>query len=782
MPMLPTGTVFDALLASLLAAAQYDRNDQVPPAVVLWTDRDEQWTPLLPRLRAALPQLLALGPYDPASRTGPAIWLRPMLARALPEADWPADAVPILYLPGVSRQALRAIEECPRPLQPLAELQYRGAFWTQTNGKDWTVAAFLASAHGGLALDLAGDAGTAAALRDALPELANQPVAALAATHIDQEFVQGLLIEDRERALLRWLDEPDAARARWGEGRWSAFRSLARAGYGFDPERDGALAAAERLGGRQGAWAAVWRRFAEAPAHYAALPSLLKSAKPLSPQGSLFHSSAWPQDNEAAETSLREALAGLHAGGPASCRARILELEEAHGERRGWVWATLRQAPLAVALEHLAALARLTAAPLAGATPLALAQAYTAEAWRADAAALDALAAIEKPADVEAVRAAVRAVYRPWLEEAAERFQQAGPYPLPARPAGDAVPAGQPGCCILFADGLRFDVGQLLRAALERAGLQVQGDWRFAPLPSATPTAKPAASPIAPLFGPPGIPAEFRPSVRGGQYAGKPLTIDIFRRLLAEHGYTVLQGEDVGSGAGMAWAEYGHLDSYGHEQGWRLARRIEEEVRGLALRVQALLEAGWSSVRVVTDHGWLLLPGGLPKQELPGFLAESRWGRCAALKGASEAPGMTVSWYWSDDVRIAAPSGISCYVANTEYAHGGLSVQECVVPVLLVGAAAAQGPSVTIQSVKWQGLRCRVQVTPAGGGLRADLRTRANDAAGSLLAGPKDIGEHGGVSLPVEDDSKEGDAAVVVILDAGGTVRAAQATVVGGDA
>ena len=71
-----TGTVFDALVRSLLAASRYDRNDQTAPAVVLWTDRDGQWRSLLPRLRLTLPQILTLGDYDPATKTGPAIWLR----------------------------------------------------------------------------------------------------------------------------------------------------------------------------------------------------------------------------------------------------------------------------------------------------------------------------------------------------------------------------------------------------------------------------------------------------------------------------------------------------------------------------------------------------------------------------------------------------------------------------------------------------------------------------------------------------------------------------------
>jgi len=48
MATLAQGTIFEALLTSLWAASQYDRNDQAAPVVVLWTDMDSQWRPLLP--------------------------------------------------------------------------------------------------------------------------------------------------------------------------------------------------------------------------------------------------------------------------------------------------------------------------------------------------------------------------------------------------------------------------------------------------------------------------------------------------------------------------------------------------------------------------------------------------------------------------------------------------------------------------------------------------------------------------------------------------------------
>src|SRR6266542_1315650 len=105
---------------------------------------------LLEQLRGLMPGLLTLGDYDAETRTGPAIWLRCVIEPAVrtgkfPNLTWPADSVPVIYMPGVSRQSLRAVEECPDALKPLVELQYRGAAWTQKNGKDWTIRAFLLS-------------------------------------------------------------------------------------------------------------------------------------------------------------------------------------------------------------------------------------------------------------------------------------------------------------------------------------------------------------------------------------------------------------------------------------------------------------------------------------------------------------------------------------------------------------------------------------------------------------------------------------------------------------
>src|SRR4030042_4982929 len=209
------GTILDALIESLTNAADFNPNDQSAPSVILWTDKEHQWEPLIPVLRERLPFLLTSGSYDAITKTGPAIWSKCMIARTLPEADWPQETVPILYLPGVSRQELRAVKECPKDLQPLAELQYRGVYWTQINSRDWTLLAFLQSKDGGLGLDVARDSETLEAMKRALLKLAETSVEEIQGKRLEAADFDALVVDDPARDLLMWLNDPASTRKRW---------------------------------------------------------------------------------------------------------------------------------------------------------------------------------------------------------------------------------------------------------------------------------------------------------------------------------------------------------------------------------------------------------------------------------------------------------------------------------------------------------------------------------------------------------------------------------------
>ena len=765
-------TPLDALERAFDRAATYNERSRVAPAAILWPDEKEEWTRLLPHLRERFSQLLTLGEYDPEKRSGPAIWLKCMIARTLETADWPEEDTPILYLPGVSRQDLRAIEQCPEEIKPLAELQYRGVMWNQTNGRDWTVRAFLMSEHGGLGLDVAGDEETLTLLQRTLSELAETPLGRLRGQRLDADRLRSLVADDPVRDLLMWLSRPEEVREDWSNERWATFCEICRDTYDFDPEKDGPLRAAKLLGFKEGPWATVWQRFMEAPDRYSGVPDKLRKARP-SQTGDLFaREPTWPQDNEALEDELRESLDKLGEMRPDEAAERIVELDEQHSERRRWVWSKFGDAPLAEALKPLRALAEAVQSPVGGTTPESVAESYQAGGWEADQAMLNALEGVREPEDYNAVHTAVNTLYRPWLEDGTEALQTA--VASEGMPPPPDPPEPESGEVLLFADALRLDVGKKLAQRLQFADLEVEMDTHWSALPSVTPTAKPAVSPIADEVSQESTPDEFQPEIDG-----ETLTIRRFRNRMEEVGHQILDSEETGDPSGTAWTEIGTLDQYGHNEEWKLARRIDELLTEIVARVRQLLNAGWSTVRVVTDHGWLLVPGELPKEQLPHYLAETRWGRCATLKETSETTHLTVGWHWNPNVRIAMAPDMQVHKRGLGYAHGGISVQECLVPRLTVGNTGTEQPDAQISSVEWVRLRCRIQVDNPSKGLQADLRTRPNDPGTSVASRPKAVKEDGTVSIPVPSPEQEGSEVTAVLLD-GDDVIHTYSTTVGG--
>lgn len=771
-------TVLSCLTEALGKAAAGNSHAAAPAAAVLWTDKERQWESVLGPLLQALPQLVALGTYQPERRTGPAIWLKCAIARTL--GDVPPGAVPVVYLPGVSRADLRAIESCPRDLQPLAELQYRGVFWSQSNGRDWTVNAFLSSKALGLCADVAQDKATQEALLQALEAgvLLDQSSADLAERQVNAEWLHSLLAPNPTRDLLVWMNDAAAAQPQWGAVRWDVFLSRCRSDFGFDPVSDGPLVAAERLSKAEGKWAAVWELYRDSYASFPKVYDLLAKVQP--PQLDLFGDinllAGYPKANESQEAALRHRLAAIGTMSPETARAAILEAEKEHCLRRGWLWAVMGGAPLARALRHLAELAAGSAQIPAGATPELLAKSYQEAGWKVDAAALHALGAVQSKGDVDAVSATVRAVYLPWTEEAARRLQDAVKAVGHLGKAPAQPPAQSSGTCTVFVDGLRYDTAVRLSERLAPMG-KVQLDAGWTSMPSVTASGKAWCSPVAHLVSGAKTDTEFEPRVAAD---GKQLSGHNFRKLLAEQGVQALDRHEAGNPAGSAWTEAGDLDHYGHAHGIRLARDLETQLSQVVERVAELQQAGWKRFRVVTDHGWLLMPGGLPKSELPKHQAETRWGRCAVLKDTAHGTPLTFGWDWCKDVQVAYAPGASSFIAGSEYAHGGLSLQECLVPTITLETAAAQttGPDVTIQSVTWKGLRCLVTIAPAVPGLSADVRTKAALPSSSLVASIKPL-ESGKANLAVADDDHMGSVVVVVVLNQAGEVIQKATTTVG---
>jgi hypothetical protein len=292
-----------------------------------------------------------------------------------------------------------------------------------------------------------------------------------------------------------------------------------------------------------------------------------------------------------------------------------------------------------------------------------------------------------------------------------------------------------------------------------------------------TATAKPAWRPLAEHLSGQSVSAGFEPCTADG----KALKGGSFRELLEMVGWKWLDPTSLGDPSGSVWTEAGKFDRYGHDEGVRLAWRIEEELKSVAYRIRDLLKAGWRKVLVTTDHGWLFMPGGLPSVQLPAHLTESKWGRCALAVPGAQHGFQEMPWFWGAAHGIVVAPGISTFRSGMVYAHGGLTLQETLTAFLTVTAPAARTESaVRVASVKWNGLRAQIQLEGNAAGAYVDLRTKPADAASSLLGESqrmKQPDDGGRVSIVVENDDLLGTAAVLVAIRDGQVVAKQSVTI-----
>lgn len=779
--MTGAATLADGLASSLLDTADAFERGAHWPAAVLWPDPERQFASVYEGLRGALASrgvaLYRLGAYDPTTGTGPAIWLRCLLDTDLPGASPGPGTVPVILLPGVTSAALKHPQTLDREVRPLVELQYRGeVFRNRRQARDWSVGPFLRSPEQGLGLDVASDARTDDAASAALKTLIAYPLRDLPSRKLTAEDFHRLIEPDEVRGLLLWISDPTAAKTGRSANEWESFRALVRVTYAIDVNAKGARqTAVERLAKGEGAWAKVLARVDDAPQQWRIVCEQMRQAEP-SQQG-LFDD---PAPGTSADNLHQEALLAGELERAADLPhseaiSRVIALEDQHRPRRATRWARLGEAPLAQALEPLARLAAGACEALPGGDVPGIAQAYADEGCAVDMALIDAVAAGGTHAAI--VGKIARSLYLPWLDDLASRFRRAmeeggsstRPQPLKAAP----------GTCMLFVDGLRFDLGRRLAERLA-ASESVRLNWRLSPLPTITATAKPIVTPVADQIRGTGRVADFLPLETS---SGKPATTDTLRAAMRARGIDVLLGNDTrgpSSPDAVGWTECGNLDKDGHTMGARLAAQVTGEIENIAHRVEALRRAGWARVRIVTDHGWLLVPGGLPKATIAASVVETAWSRVARLSDGAAPEVSTMPWHWDETVRVAVPPGARAFRAGEEYAHGGISPQECVIPDILVGedGGASRSAGAKIESIAWRRYRLTVTLTMDAADHEVEVRVSERDAS-SRVAAERVGGERDRIELRLDPDLDEETPVVVVLLDAHGSVVDARKTTIG---
>ncbi|MFT6907413.1 MAG: hypothetical protein ACJAS1_004094 [Oleiphilaceae bacterium] len=680
--------LIDYLAEQLRNSANYNSAVQLAPAAILWTDIECQWQSAMPSIKQYLPELVELGEYDPKNKMGPAIWIKCAIAGVLEECELPKDKIPIIYLPGVGRKDLRAIEQCPDHLRPLAELQYRGCWWAyNTAGRDWSVGSFLTNPRVGLELDVAKDKKTQDAILKILPDLLETPDEFLKGKKLEAQDFINIVMDDPAKDILGWLNNPEDKQVLWKDSKWPIFQQACLDNFGFDPDSCSGNTAIEsvllRLCEAEGEWQTVWQRFKDT-AHN--LPLLVDKLKLVQPDGLAFNASHYLAENIKDENEIAAKLKGFAKQDVTVIKKQLTDLFEQQTSRKSWLWFGLGLSPWLTILEQLAAVIDHTEIAFTGPSVEVMANTYKERFWQADAAAINAMAVAKDINQQQVVADTLAVIYTPWLEQVTLNFQnlvRAEGYPGKPGTSGEVNESTAQysvnSQVVFFVDGLRFDTGKTLQKKLDKLSATTVFKTNWCALPSLTATAKAAVTPIADLLSGAQENDNFIPMLTA---SGSELSSYHLKKLLAEKGWQYLDGLETGEPTGTAWVQTGDLDNMGHKQQMKMPLNIDAVLEDVVARVDGLLKAGWQNIRIVTDHGWLWVPNKLAEANISKNIVKKRLARCAILKDNIETAELKVPWHWNENVTVAMAPGIAGYVAGDYYNHGGLSLQECLTPVI----------------------------------------------------------------------------------------------------
>ncbi|HPP79183.1 BREX-1 system phosphatase PglZ type B, partial [Methanospirillum sp.] len=412
-------TLEDIICSALSKVSQeYAQKDVVPPLSVFWFDKTGEWQPVIDRLKKRF-TIYTYGSYNNEALTGPAIYIR----TSVTQYEDNNRKIPILYLPGYSREELRDPTTVPGELKPLIGLYHRSVSWTSKTKKDWTLVTFLQSSDPGPGIAVKQDRETKDALRTGIGLLLDEPIERLSHhAPLHAAYLHQIQLPDPRKQILAWINDPVETEKQMKElGQWKPFCGIAIKEYNLNPEKDGSLAGATKLGAQEGKWNEIWDRFTENPDRYPNIPDIL-STLPL-PAFTPYQES-WPQINENEENELFKELESLLSLPLTQAQDLITELEEKHKRRREWVWARIGKADLAHSLRYLSDLVEYSRQIKTAGDLKTQIERYANESWRIDDAVLLAIASVHSQSYLGLIQKVIAHVYKPWLNATIDAFQK----------------------------------------------------------------------------------------------------------------------------------------------------------------------------------------------------------------------------------------------------------------------------------------------------------------------------------------------------------------------
>jgi hypothetical protein len=136
------------------------------------------------------------------------------------------------------------------------------------------------------------------------------------------------------------------------------------------------------------------------------------------------------------------------------------------------------------------------------------------------------------------------------------------------------------------------------------------------------------------------------------------------------------------------------IDALGEGPSLYLARKLMTDIIGdLRAATDRLIGLGFQVFVYVADHGHVLLPEVAPGSVVPRPRGDWKLAKRRCLLGSSLSKAQGVLVFSAAHVGITGPvkelvvpSGFSVFEAGQSYFHEGISLQECVVPVVILHA------------------------------------------------------------------------------------------------
>ena len=281
---------------------------------------------------------------------------------------------------------------------------------------------------------------------------------------------------------------------------------------------------------------------------------------------------------------------------------------------------------------------------------------------------------------------------------------------------------------VLIIDALRYDCAHLISQLLH--DFSVELDPMRAAIPTVTPMGMTALMPLSAAE----VSFEIKgnnihPRVNGKDAAARSTRIAFLRDFGADcREIGELEAvSNAPSGLAEILVVFGHeeVDHIGHGSANALVRHLQIEIERIARLVRKLHRWGYPEVHVVTDHGFILLD----EDKLPDEVAcNTEWCRVkkeryALVPAEADLPVASMPFDWDASLRVALPPGLAFFKAEKSFSHGGVALQELVIPHLVSRSRTTFAKPISIEVVlpTFELMRTAVKVT-----LRPNRRTSSS--------------------------------------------------------